>query len=814
MNFCLMSAGAGVLLTVLFGRSLAPLLAAIGVFVLFAFGAAAVLTSAALIWCAYLIGEVIHPHAPSTTDQPFHFIFATALGLIVIALVMNVAVGLPINGPRMYTAVFAGLVALRWRGSIRLAQHLRTLWGLCRTRLGVWSAVGSIAIGTIVCVQLVYAGFPEIQPDSLALHLVIVDTVKRTGQWHFAADFLDTAVLTVGADWLYAIAYVGAGEIGVKLMNYLLLLSAGALVYLLSRQFGRASAIIATLILLSSPIAFTEANGIYVDNFLTMCVTTALVVCALWSTMPARDRVLSAAVVLGGLPAAKLHGVVIAFVLLCLLLTKRIWHDVGAAGGRIAVAALAIFMLGAVPYLISFVVTGNPIFPFYNAFFKSPYFDIWNFVGSYPSDIAPSAIFSLTFATSKHFQGTDGTFGFQSIVFLWPAIVATLLHPRFLPVSALVILLVYSVVILSQTADARYFYPVMPALSLSIALFISQLQKLDSDVFAWAGITAAALVAVLNFVYFPGAVWLRPKFTLAALADLDARNEMILRAVPVRLLVEKFNETYGTRARLVFMGQPVGFPLQGMPIYVNWYMAKVFHEMVETKTNEDVARWLSLVGATHLIMPTQGEMIWNADVIRRYLAAEAAPIMVVGNQALYRIPENVMFTTVLAKPGAWDQWARGSSKLAPDGVGLSINDQLSFTTAALSSEQRAVKIAIKASCATNQGQVIFQASWTFGGDSQPLVQTNASPCANGIGKQMSATFDRPSRALSATLRVINSSDAVVRIDQASVSTTAITLPAATPLLERHWAASPAWLDIKLLIAVARNGMVGSQPALH
>jgi hypothetical protein len=791
IRFCLVVAATGTLLLLIFGRSIAPLVVAIGLFALVLFGPAAVMANAALLWCAYLLGELIHRREPSETDRPTRLFFRLALGLIVLALLLNVAIALPVHSPEIYSIVLLALIVLRWRTSVDLAGDLRMLWGFCRIRLEFSVAVISIAIGVIVCVQLAYAGFPERQHDALAAHLVVAQVVKTAGQWHFAADFVVGAAQALGADWLYAIMYVVAGESGARLTNYLFIALVAALVYALSLQFGRVAAALVTLVLLSCPIAFLESDGIYLDNFLMLCMTTGLALCGLWSTLSSRDRVLSCGVVVGGLPTAKLHGVVGALILLGLAFANKLARDVRVVDRKVILAGITLVALGAVPYLIALAVTGNPIFPFFNAFFKSPYLSVWNFTGVFPPDVSPSVLHRLTFNTSNHFQGRDGTFGFQLVVFLFPVIVAAFMRPCFLVVSSLVLMFVYGLVVLAQTADARYFYVVMPALSISMALAIRQLCDMDSRGFAALGFVSVVLVSALNFIYFPGAGGTLPQFESAALIDSRARNAMIREVVPQRLLIEKLNMTDGPHARLVLMGQAVGFPLLGTPIFVNWYMHNVFAEMVKAKTNDEVARWLASLGATHLMMPVEGVKIWNEDAIRRYLATEAEPVAVIGNESLYRISADVMFPIRL---GRLDDWSRRSA--GPDGIALPQNENMGYATPPLSADQRSIRIGIRARCDNDRGQVAIHVYWTVAGGAAPLLEGGVWPCANGIDRPVSASFARPRQASGATIYLIKLGEGQARISEASVSTTAITLPEPLPLFARDWSASPVWRYIK------------------
>lgn len=802
--FCIIAAAIATALVAVLRGSAALLPLALVAFAVVAFGPSAVFAVVAVGWSAYLIGEFVHPRTPDVSDEPGRLFFRLAIGLLAIALVMNIVIALPINNLRTYGGVAIALLLLRPKGSASLVQDLIAISRVVRVRLSLWELAGWIATVVVVSIQLAHAAFPERQHDALTFHLLVAETVKETGQWHFAGDFLVGAVQPLGGNLLNSIAYVIADEPGAKLMNYVFVLVGSALLYSIVLRFGRVPAVLATLLVLSCPIAFLEADGIYADNFLLLCVTAALGLTALWPTLSSRDRLLSSAIVLGGLPTAKLHGVVVASIIFISLMARKVWKDLAATRAWVWILALGLMVLGVTPYLIAFYVTGNPVFPFFNGIFQSPYFDPSNFQAPYSSQLTFGTVHDLTFHTSKHFQGADGTFGFQSVAFLAVSVVAMFVRPRFFPITALALFAVYFLAIASQTADARYFYASMPALSVAIAFLLGLFAENSSRLAN--GIATASVVAIsgLNVAFYPGAGWMLPQFNPAALIDPIQREQMILEAVPQRKLIDEVNSTEGPRGRVVLMGQPVGFPLQGEPIYVNWYMPKVFAEMVALKTDDDVKNWLASLGATHLIIPTQGEAIWNEDVIRHYLSTEAEPVEVLGNQALYRVPDSAAFSAVLVSANEWQKWAIGTSAITEDGVRVTPGQNISFTTPAMSSLQKKLKIDLKATCENNHGQVNIQVNWTIRNTPNPIVVGKALPCANGASDQISAVFDRPRNAVAAVIYLVQSGDGAANIETATVATSAATLRDPVPLYRRPWRASPAWKTIQHLMGSREN----------
>ncbi len=773
---------------------------AVAAFAFVAFGPSAVFATVAIIWVAYLVGELAHPSVLGATDQPERFLFRIAIGLLGLTLLMNVVVALPINTVLFYAGIAIALLVIRRNGNVRFVHDLAVLWRAGRSRASLLELMGWIAISVIVSIQLAHAAFPERQHDSLAFHLVVAETVKNHGQWHFAADFLVGAVQPLGGDLLNSTAYVLAGESAARLTNYSYVLVSAALLHAITLQFGRVPAIIAALLVLSCPMSFLEADGIYLDNFLMLAVTSALGLIAIWSALSSRDRILSSSLVLGGLPTAKLHGVIVAAIVFGALLTQRVWRDVAAAGFRLFLIAAALVFLGVTPYLIAFYVTGNPVFPFFNGLFKSPYFEAANFEAPYPPQLGLFTIHNLSFHTSKFFQGADGTFGFQVVAFLMASIVAVVVRRRFLPIVAMTIFVTYFLVVSSQTADARYFYPTMPALSVGVAFLIGQLVEAGSRFISTVAIVGAAAVSAFNVAYYPGAGWMLGQFNPAALVDARQREQLILDTVPLRELVEQVNQLEGVNGRVLFLGQSAGFPLKGEPLYANWYMPDVFSQLLTLKTDDDVGKWLASLGATHVIVPTQGEDIWNESVLRHFLSTQAEPIEVLANQALYKVPDAVMFNNVLAAPGDWEKWSPGTTGMIEGSVQIAPGGNLSFATPPFGPTQHRIRISLKATCATEVGQVGIQLNWVIRNDPKPVVVGKALPCANGPDDQIAEIFDRPPGATSVVIYVIRSGDSAAKIDEVSVATNAIMKADPVPLYRRPWSKSPAWSIMQRLKA--------------
>src|SRR5262249_14185148 len=128
----------------------------------------------------------------------------------------------------------------------------------------------------------------------------------------------------------------------------------------------------------STPVAFIENATLFVENPLTAFLLASFVLLARRWECPEVPDLFALVILLGAGCSSKLHGVIFLACLgpiLCrLCLRQRRWTRNGLL---LPLAILIGTFLAAPPYAAAWWKTGNPVFPFYNAYFKSPL---------YPSD--------------------------------------------------------------------------------------------------------------------------------------------------------------------------------------------------------------------------------------------------------------------------------------------------------------------------------------------------------------------------------------------------------------------------------------------
>jgi hypothetical protein len=190
-------------------------------------------------------------------------------------------------------------------------------------------------------------------------------------------------------------------------------------------------------------------------------------------------------------------------------LVERILVRRGCPAAPLRRALIAMVLAGAVvgawPYLLAWVQTGNPVFPFMNAVFKSPLYETTSSFDN-PSFREPlhwRMLYDATFDTTRFVEGLPGAFGL-----LWLAILPAGLLGAFVRgggwIRACVVTTVFAVAAtFAFQSYLRYISPVWAAWALLAAVGLTVAPKTGRTV-------AAAIVAIgglAGLALFSNSTW-------------------------------------------------------------------------------------------------------------------------------------------------------------------------------------------------------------------------------------------------------------------------------------------------------------------
>ncbi len=366
------------------------------------------------------------------------------------------------------------------------------------------------AILMAIVASLPFLAAPEVAYDAVYYHLPVARDIASAGALVFEPDFVFTA-FPLGAELLYAIGAVFGALEGARSIHF----ATGVLALLASYALGRRlhskrAGFVAALAWCVTPLIVGEMLIAYVDLFPALFAALASLCALRWlDGHRTRDAAL-AGVFLGAGFAVKLTMAVAAIPLLVALAL------VGARSRRdalhLGVTAAAATLVAAPHYLRAAIVTGNPVFPYFNGMFGSRYwepvndtFDHLHFgVGRSPLDFALLPV-SLIFSPDRFDQSFLPYLSGLPLA-VAAACVFSLATGGRVRVIALVVLF-GTAAWFAYAQYARYLIPIFPAGAALVGRSVAPLleeRRLLPRLAAKTGVVAAALFggALMVIMFF------------------------------------------------------------------------------------------------------------------------------------------------------------------------------------------------------------------------------------------------------------------------------------------------------------------------
>lgn len=583
------------------------------------------------------------------------------------------------------------------------------------------------AIGNFALLALVMALQPEVGNDALAFHLLIAAHVRDFGHWHYDVQRNVLAVLPLGVTFLYAAGYMFAGEVAARLINVGALFAVLALVFTAVRPFGsRSVALLATLLAASSPVAFLEASSLFVDNGWSLFVVGSLVAFLQFARGGDNGRLLAGGIAFGAALSAKLiSAAAVPGIALLMLLALR---DRGSRfpWGWFVLALLAGLALALPPYVIAFVKTANPVFPFFNAFFRSPLYPPYNNPVFLPS-LHPLLLYRMTFYTDKYLEGLPGAFGFTWLLVAPATLLAACAWARREAAPMAFAAVSFVVVVAANIAYVRYFYPAGFALAIAFGGALSALGP-HAGV-AHAGLVAVALMSVVANLTFLPAGWAPGRsFQLSPLVDQQARHDFIGQHAYPRHVVPLLNALPEPGAGVGFLGGPPYVAELRRPAYVdNGYFRHFNQRVLAMRTREDLAALIRDFDLGYLVLDSTRE-----HDLRALVDSVAKPLIATPYATVYTVPPRMRYTVDLLKgegmtvgAGGWARVGNVAQDASSRTVLVNAEETL-FQHVPITGGAR-YRYAVEARCHDKAGAVRLQVVWQHAGGRE-TVSSRVAGC--------------------------------------------------------------------------------------
>jgi len=310
-------------------------------------------------------------------------------------------------------------------------------------------------------------------------------------------------------------------------------------------------------------------------------------------------------------------------------------------------AKLVLAAFACPPYVFAWIKTGNPIFPFSNQIFRSPYYDSTRAFEDlrYQAPLSWKTPYAITFRSRAYLEAPGGgASGFQYFLLLLPAAL-TLVSARGRKQRAIVLIAgaAPAVVILAVLPNLRYLYAALPMLSIPVAWLVAE-----------SRVAAGLAVALtgLNLWFLPSAGYYDQDFALFRKSDVAPYLE---RLAPARLLIDHLNRIAPSEP-VAFFGTDAVAGLRAPAYSANWHSESFWRRVRELPDAASVAAVFREMGIRYAVAPTGGESDYAAlrAFFARWLDAEGARA---GPLAVYRVRESptpIVIDTRPLGPGAYD----------------------------------------------------------------------------------------------------------------------------------------------------------------
>lgn len=518
---------------------------------------------------------------------------ALPLGLAMIAGTLGWLLSLPIHHRAVH--VIGCIAVVAWRRKAILAT-LQVAWRNFDIDARTAPAAARCAL-LLLGLASTAAWLPTMQSDDVAYHLGLPAELQSTAQYAMDARLQVWALAPWNGDVLQGVAQVLAGSEARGALNALwLLIAAGAMHGLAGALGGDATRRWWAVALMASlPLTMHLAAGMQ-----TELVAMAWLPALAWMVVRDGDGAASTrtglvgAVLFGALCGLKpMHGLVALPVL-----AWAAWrHRAHMRWPALAVAPLATAIAGGSSYVHAWLLTGNPVLPLFNGWFRSPFFPLRDFEDArWNAGLGIDDLWGITFDTGRYLEAHPGGFGFV-LVALFGVWLLALRNTRTRGLA-----IVASSGLLLTLLPLQYARYLQPALVLLLPALIVAWPRVRHGAIAFWG------VCVLNLAFASNANWmLRTGALKRDIANPTRDETLFLRYAPERLLASRLPHddalvlvlpgNYGALAELGQRGRNV-----------SWYSPQWEAEFARVDADPSGKAWAALLQRKrlgHVILDTR-----------------------------------------------------------------------------------------------------------------------------------------------------------------------------------------------------------------
>ena len=525
--------------------------------------------------------------------------------LLLGAVAYGTAVGLlahyPLNFPGVYGFALAIPLLLGWRSLTQILASLTKK--IDQPSSSIWL---DLAIVLVALFHFSVALMPEVGHDALAMHLFIPNHLAHRHEWGFDVNTYVWAVMPMMGDWIFSIGYMLAGETAARMINvgFIFILSWLVRDLVIWGGGNRVGARWAVLLFLTTPLTFTESSSLFIESVWTALVISGAlsIFKVLYSEDDQKVHLPVAGILLGGALAAKAVTFTVLPVLLILLVFGyRIWFKWRLS--QSLTMGLALFItVGAIPYITAWNLTGNPVFPFFNHLFQSPYYPDVKFEDAryLGKGLTWDMLYQATFHTEIFMESRPGSIGFQWLLLFVPALLSLIFSQQHRGIILFVVAILSIALTFQSTAYLRYVYPSFAWLAAGIGVALST-GVADSIFTKKLLYLVGWMVVLLNVIFLKSGTYYGD-LSLRPLTSSSGREDYLRNQLPIRSAVGVVNRLNTGRTPVAVFSTPLTAGLNADALYPNWYNHKFEKRVSNAQSSKEIAQLLLDKGVEYIIL--------------------------------------------------------------------------------------------------------------------------------------------------------------------------------------------------------------------
>jgi hypothetical protein len=674
-----------------------------------------------VLWIAlscHVIGNAVVRQLKLSTDCQID-IQALLLGALAYGTAVGLAAHFPINHPGVYGVALALPVLIGWQGICATARSLKQSI-IQPSRFNMLDSM----IGLIAIMHFVVALMPEVGHDALAMHLFIPGHMATRHEWGFDATIYSWAVMPMMGDWLYSLGYVLAGETTARLINVGFIFAICWLVRELVLWAGGDSsgAKWAVLLLLSTPLTYTESSSLFIESvWAAFVVGSFLAIFRLdQNASGTAGKLLLAALLLSGALAAKAVTLTIlpvfAFVL---ALRVQAWKK-RELFPVICIATVLVVLVGGIPYLTALHFTGNPVFPFFNEIFESPLYPNHNFDASatFGKGVTWDVLYQITFHTGRFLESSPGASGFQWLLLFVPAFLILCLTKHRKGILLVAVASASIALTFQSITYLRYVYPSFAWTAAAIGLAMSGVPLKNARVRQLFFALGMGVIA-LNLVHLRSGT-LNGDIHSPALLSSTEREIYLASRLPIRKAIESVNKLNVARTPVAFFAPSLAAGLVADAMHPNWYNWTFQFDIHQAKT----ANKLADVFIKNNIEYALFDGTWGSEGQRRILQEATTVLVEQGPITIRVLKERFLFRNELLRNPeflSFEGWSLPKTEQTPGQIEVSVTSNSVQRIPA--AEGQRYKNTVTALCERQNTQGRMQITWL--GENSRYIKTDA-----------------------------------------------------------------------------------------